>query len=97
MLGVTCRVRERKANNRETKGQTQYRFQVKTNSRHQQVGDRVDKLRQRPNTSGASLQVEDCRVAAKVGQDELNGVTIHDPNKPLSKDVVSDLIYRSCL
>ena len=44
-------------------------------------------------THQAHLQAEDSRIAAVVGQDKFNGVTIRDPDEPLTEDVVSDLIY----
>jgi hypothetical protein len=43
-------------------------------------------------THKAHLQTKNSRVAALLGQQELDGVTICNPDKALTKDVVSDLI-----
>jgi hypothetical protein len=40
----------------------------------------------------AHLQMQDSRVAALIGQNELDGVTISHPHEALSKDVLTTLV-----
>jgi hypothetical protein len=40
----------------------------------------------------AHLQTQDSRVAALLRENEFDGVTVHNPNKTLRKDVMSDFV-----
>jgi hypothetical protein len=44
-------------------------------------------------THKVHLQTKNSRVATLVGQQELDGITIRNPDKTLTKDIVSDFIY----